>query len=182
MKADVYLSVDLEFNASDRNHNGEIIEIGSALVTKGGESIRKFSQCVKPVNKPELTEYCSRLTGITQSEVSSAKTLKFVLRDWQMWLNRFKDYGELEFVCWGAADFKRLKGACEREGVPFPFTNFTNISRQFSKKFLDDGGRISLGKALRVMGIRHYEQLHRALSDAVAAGKLIPYVLGGDNE
>jgi inhibitor of KinA sporulation pathway (predicted exonuclease) len=74
---DYYLIVDLEATCSDKGavprHEMEIIEIGAVMQSSRTFEIEsEFQTFVRPVRHPELTEFCTELTGITQDHVAAA--------------------------------------------------------------------------------------------------------------
>ena len=46
--------------------NMEIIEFGCALATRAGELLDSMSFLVRPAKNPQLSEFCTTLTSITQ--------------------------------------------------------------------------------------------------------------------
>ena len=50
-------------------HNMEIIEVGCALATRKGNLLDAHSFLVRPTRNPVLSDFCTELTGITQSMV-----------------------------------------------------------------------------------------------------------------
>jgi inhibitor of KinA sporulation pathway (predicted exonuclease) len=78
------LVVDLEATCWERQttpagepqavHNMEIIELGCALATRAGTLLDSRSFLVRPTRFPQLSEFCTTLTSITQSMVDDAPT------------------------------------------------------------------------------------------------------------
>ena len=64
----------------------EIIEFGAVVVDiKSLEIIDEFSALVKPQRNPEISNFCSQLTGITQSELDNSDDFKTVFSDFLHW-------------------------------------------------------------------------------------------------
>ncbi len=68
-----YVIVDLEatcWQTGTSQARQEIIEIGAVmLLSSEARSPSEFAEFVRPVVEPELSDFCIRLTGITQQEV-----------------------------------------------------------------------------------------------------------------
>jgi len=86
---DFYLVMDLECTCeeNDRNYPNEIIEfpiilINSRTLTKDAE----FHRFVRPILNPQLSEFCTTLTGITQDIVDNAEPFSVVLKQFDDWL------------------------------------------------------------------------------------------------
>jgi inhibitor of KinA sporulation pathway (predicted exonuclease) len=65
-----------------------------------------FHQYVKPRFNPELTKFCTELTGITQEMVNKGKHIEEVLVDFGNWLNGLKhlEEGNYTFITCGEWD------------------------------------------------------------------------------
>lgn len=67
--------------------NQEIIEFPSILLdTKTMEVVDEFHSYVMPTHNPELSEFCTSLTGIEQETVDAAPEFPQVFREHQAWL------------------------------------------------------------------------------------------------
>lgn len=101
-----YLCV-LDFEAtcwkdSANKEKMEIIEFPSVLYEIDEENdtytfISEFSEYVKPTIETKLTDFCTELTGITQSTVDSAETIDIVYNKHIKWLNQNVPVGS-EFI------------------------------------------------------------------------------------
>jgi len=91
-----YLCV-LDFEAtcwenSDNKDQMEIIEFPSVLYKINEEKqtctfISEFARYVKPTINPELSKFCTELTGITQQTVNSAETIDKVYPAHAQWID-----------------------------------------------------------------------------------------------
>ena len=73
----------------------EIIEFPAVLLDmQTGREVRHFHAFVKPTERPVLSAFCTRLTGIDQATVDKAETLDRVLVKFCAWLDEFagEDY------------------------------------------------------------------------------------------
>ena len=94
-----YLVVDFECTCTQGTRTGwkhEIIEFPGVLVEiDSGDTIDTFRSYVKPKEKPNLTNFCTELTGITQSQVNAAPELSVVLQQFDEWL---RSHQQLSFA------------------------------------------------------------------------------------
>lgn len=112
-----YIILDLEATCwKDRNTNkqNEIIEIGALKVNQNKEIESEFAAFVKPKLNPHLSEFCTELTTIEQSDVDGAMPFDAVIKDFQNWINLEEAY----CLCsWGFYDKKQFKMDCELFGL-----------------------------------------------------------------
>ena len=96
----IYYICILDFEATCFEHNEvernkmEIIEFPSILYKintddNSYELISEFHKYVKPTYKPILTDFCKKLTGITQEMVNNSDTIDVVYDDHIKWLNTY---------------------------------------------------------------------------------------------
>ena len=122
----------------------EIIEFPSVLLSfkQGGSAhalriTSEFQRYVRPKFHPQLSEFCTELTGITQHKVDTqGVSFQQALSDHREWLTR--EMGEpptaenVIFVTCGDWDFKKmLPLQCELEMIPVPsyFRHWTNLKK-----------------------------------------------------
>src|SRR5690554_4143139 len=101
MRDDTILVVDLEATcwedqttpAGDAQsiHNMEIIEVGGALATRKGNLVDARSFLVRPTRNPVLSDFCTELTGITQSMLDAALALPEAVEAMNAWLGALPD-------------------------------------------------------------------------------------------
>lgn len=116
----------------------EIIEFPCVKVdTRTFKKVATFHEYVRPVQHPNLTHFCTDLTGIVQETVESADDFVQVFARFQAWLedNQFDhDGGEDAFLTMGDWDFKTmLPSQCALSGVHLPksFHRWINIKRSY---------------------------------------------------
>src|SRR6185436_2442801 len=97
-----YVIVDLEATCWENTRNTdrmEIIEIGAVLLLSTlNEPVSEFNRFVRPVVETKLSDFCKRLTSITQSDVDGADTFWTAFHEFLDWI------GQEPFVLcsWGA--------------------------------------------------------------------------------
>eukprot|EP01087_Luapelamoeba_hula_P014995 TRINITY_DN4446_c2_g1_i1.p1 TRINITY_DN4446_c2_g1~~TRINITY_DN4446_c2_g1_i1.p1 ORF type:complete len:434 (+),score=109.03 TRINITY_DN4446_c2_g1_i1:260-1561(+) len=88
---DHFVVLDLEATC-DKNFNQdfgpqEVIEFSAVLLDARTQRIEdKFQMYVRPLIHPTLTGFCTKLTGITQSQVDEGHTLEHTLACFHNWL------------------------------------------------------------------------------------------------
>ncbi|KAI8389294.1 ribonuclease H-like domain-containing protein [Blakeslea trispora] len=87
---DYYLFFDVEATCEDKcgfSYPNEIIEFPIVLVKSDSfQVVDEYRSFVKPTIQPILSEFCTQLTGITQSTVDTSPTFVEVLNDFQLFL------------------------------------------------------------------------------------------------
>lgn len=72
---------------SGRKFPHEIIEFPVVVLdTYSLEIVSEFRRYVRPTHQPQLSSFCTELTGITQAMVDAAPTLDEVLKEFNTWL------------------------------------------------------------------------------------------------
>ena len=88
---DYYLICDVEATCQEGStfdYENEIIEFPVILVDGSSMTeIDVFHAYVKPLIHSELSEFCTRLTGIQQKTVDEAEPFHSVYADFKEWLN-----------------------------------------------------------------------------------------------
>lgn len=173
-----YIIVDFEATCSDEGlmpkDEMEIIEIGAvALRGNGPHTLAEFQSFVKPVRHRELTEFCRKLTGISQQKVDRAETFPVVLANFSAWINTF-EYPV--FCSWGDYDKHQLRQDCAWHGVAFPFgEDHINIKTRFADN-MNMRKPCGLEQALRKVGLEFMGEPHRGIDDARNMANLSPYL------
>jgi inhibitor of KinA sporulation pathway (predicted exonuclease) len=174
-----YLVVDLEATCCDDDSiprdRMEIIEIGAVLVDASTLApVREFQTFVRPIEHPRLTEFCTRLTGITQTEVDPAPRFPAAIAR----LREFLRGTDPLFCSWGNYDRGQLQRDARRHGVRLPLgTSHLNLKEAFSRQ-LGEARQFGTGQAMRRVGLSFQGRQHRAIDDARNIARLLPYALG----
>ena len=177
-----FIIVDLEATCWEnvRSYNRmEIIEIGAVrLCSPDGEPTDEFSEFIKPVAEPTLSEFCSSLTTIKQSDVDSAPIFPIVFHRFLEWIG-----SEPYFLCsWGGYDKTQFNVDCDRHDVEFPneFNNHINLKKEFARTFSVKS--CGMKRALSIAGILQSGTHHRGIDDARNIAKLAKLILPGLSE
>lgn len=175
------LVVDLEATCEEKIRlpidQVEIIEIAGSLVDMADFSIKdELSLFVKPTINSTLSEFCTKLTTITQNDVDNADTLVSTLPKFTEWVN--STVGEnFTFGSWGGFDFRQIKRESEFKNIPDTglVKNPINIKVDFS---IHRGVKRGYGlkKALGIYGMTFDGTAHRGIDDVRNIIRLLPYI------
>jgi inhibitor of KinA sporulation pathway (predicted exonuclease) len=172
-----YVIVDLEATcwAGTRGAGRmETIEIGAVhLQSAMGPVTDEFERFVRPVAEPTLSDFCTQLTSITQSDVDGADTFPTVFAQFVEWIGPSPF-----FLCsWGAYDLAQLRADCERHGIALPesFERHINLKQEFSQVFAVRSR--GMKEALNHVGLALEGTHHRGIDDARNIGKLAEIIL-----
>ena len=174
-----FLVIDLEATCDEekriRDRHMEIIEIGSVLVdAETLLPVAEHQTFVKPVRHPVLTDFCKKLTTITQADVENAPGFPEAIAS----LARFIDGRDVLFCSWGDYDRRQFEQDAKFHKVTLPFGGkHLNVKKQFSTQ-LGEERRYGMAGALRRVGLELQGTHHRGIDDARNIARLLPWVLG----
>lgn len=159
--------IDLECTCNNDNVFGpsEIIEIGAVagkLSSESFEIVEELQIYVKPTINPTLTNFCTELTGITQSAVDSAIILNDALPALEIWLQA---KNVTAWGSWGKFDANQFSQECDLKALSNPMVDIQhlNIKQLFARKF---GHRVGLERALKLRGLIFAGRQHSGIDDA----------------
>lgn len=145
----------------------ETIEFGAVMIDlhEGGRVVAEFSRFIKPVLHPELTEFCKKLTTITQADVDRAQGYAEVAQEIDAFLEPYRAEGWM-WCSWGDYDRKQLEADALRAGCPPALdpTRHTNMKKWHGKLFACRA--IGLWSATESVGLKWVGTYHRGIDDA----------------
>jgi len=169
-----YIILDLEATCkeNDQTFENEIIEIGAVKVNDKLETTDEFSAFLKPVINPILTQFCTKLTTITQSDVNGAKNPKQIIQDFINWCD--KDY----LLCsWGFYDKKQFRHDCYYHGLNTRWlNNHISLKHQFAE--IKNVRPCGMGKALNMLKLPLEGTHHRGIDDTRNISKIFKVCFG----
>jgi inhibitor of KinA sporulation pathway (predicted exonuclease) len=178
---DYMIVVDFECTCERdrRAYPNEIIEFPGVLVdVRRGivDKERSFHSYVKPWRNPQLTQFCTQLTGITQDKVDKAPTITEAVAKFIEWYRKTIPRGaKVVFATDGPWDFKNFlyTMAVLRDNVAFPtiFYEYIDIRTTFARIF-NKGDPIKLDAMLKKMKLRFEGSPHCGFDDAVNIARL----------
>ena len=156
-------------------HNMEIIEFGCAVATRQGELLDSRSFLVRPVETPLLSEFCTELTGISQTMVDDAPVYSNAIEAMDEWLGVPAE--EFIWCSWGNYDRLHIKAQGARVGaVPvfmgYPHLNLKRIWRLTNGQKRKNG----LAHALAYHNLTFEGHHHRGIDDARNMARVLPYM------
>lgn len=168
-----YCVIDFEGTCEEKNPNDyihEIIEFPAVLLDAVTlEKVSEFHKFCKPQDKPELSQFCQNLTGITQEMVDNADTFPGVLDNFDQWLKKHELGSEYKFavVTDGPSDMKRFfSEQCQLCSIPIPkyarkWINLKKLYRNFYKV-----KNLTLGDMVNNLGLKFEGRPHCGMDDA----------------
>ena len=179
---DFMIVIDFECTCekNDNDYPNEIIEFPAILIDirNGGKILKakSFRSYVKPWRNPELTLFCTSLTGIEQRHVNIAPDLPTVVKNFENWyLSTIPKGAKVILATDGPWDFRNfiLKNSVKRDHVAFPtiFYEYIDIRTTFSNYF-NHGRPLKLEKMLSKMHLSFQGRQHCGFDDAVNIARL----------
>ncbi|KAK9955284.1 hypothetical protein ABG768_015166 [Culter alburnus] len=188
--SDVYFDyicvVDFEATCEENNppdYLHEIIEFPMVLVdTHTLEIVDSFQEYVKPVVNPQLSEFCVKLTGITQKMVDEAKPFNQVLKQAVSWLQK-KELGtkyKYTFLTDGSWDMgKFLNTQCKLSRIKYPqfARKWINIRKSYGNFYKVARAQTKLICMLENLGMEYDGRPHCGLDDSRNIARIAIHML-----
>ncbi|KAM9329277.1 3'-5' exoribonuclease 1 [Gastrophryne carolinensis] len=159
-----------EENSPDYIH--EIIEFPIILVnTRTLEIEDTFHQYVRPEIKPQLSQFCINLTGITQDIVDQADTFIVVLQNVVDWMKakelgtKYK-YAILTDGSWDMSKFLNIQCRVSRIKYPRFAKKWINIRKSYGNFYKVPRNQTKLTMMLEKLGMIYEGRLHSGLDDS----------------
>lgn len=171
-----YIVFDLEATcwaspAESAQKKQEIIEIGAVKVDEDGEILGRFGQFIRPVFHTQLSDFCTKLTSITQVDVNKARYFTEVIEDFKEWVGAYDDEDYL-FCSWGFFDQRALSKNCVMHGLDDSWT-LPHISLKHQFPRVSRLGRtMGLRAAVEREGFEFEGAHHRGIDDAINLTKI----------
>ncbi|TRW48384.1 exonuclease domain-containing protein [Aliidiomarina halalkaliphila] len=183
---ELVLIVDLEATCWDDHVPGlhrmqtvedmEVIEFGCVVATLQGEVIDSRSFLVRPLERPTLSEFCTSLTSITQSDVDQADLYPQVIAAMDHWLANYS------FVCWGSwgnydrnqITVEQNRHQCAPKFFALPHVNLKTLWRKSNG--LSRKAKSGLLHALEYHQFKFAGAHHRGIDDALNVARLLPFI------
>lgn len=175
------LVIDVEATCSNDKsitpESMEIIELGAVLVDGASLAVKsEFVTFIRPVRHPHLTDFCKRLTHISQTDVDAAPRFPDAMKLFKAWI--YRESGFFVFGSWGDYDRAQIEQDTRFHGVPYPIGGaFINLKTEFSKH-QGISKKQGLSEALALSGLDFIGTPHRGIDDARNTARLLPYILG----
>ncbi|XP_053170142.1 3'-5' exoribonuclease 1 [Scomber japonicus] len=159
-----------EDNPSDFLH--EIIEFPMVLIsTHTLEIVDTFQEYVKPELNPQLSDFCVKLTGITQKMVDEADPFPEVLQRVVVWLQerelgtKYK-YAILTDGAWDMSKFLNIQCRVSRIRYPQFAKKWINIRKSYGNFYKVPRTQTKLSTMLEKLGLKYEGRPHSGLDDS----------------
>ena len=137
-----------------------------------------FRKYVRPIANPILSDFCVKLTGISQNYVDEADTFPEVFQQLEEFLETFMIENHCVLVTDSPYDvYKFLLPACLQHDVPFPKwgKSWINLRKIFSAFYKTE--RMNIAGMLQHLGLDFDGRLHCGLDDAKNIAKILLVLL-----
>ena len=162
-----FIIFDLEATCWKDEHTPaemETIEIGAVALDENGVIESEFACFIRPVVHPQLSDFCTALTSISQTDVDGAETFAVAFARFVEWSKTGDE--PLTLVSWGDFDPRQLQLDCARVGVEYPasFATHINIKKRFA--LAHNIKPVGMARALKILQIPLVGTHHRGIDDA----------------
>lgn len=167
--------VDFEATCEEDNPAGfqhEIIEFPMVLInTQTLEIVDSFQQYIKPELNPQLSDFCVKLTGITQKMVDEADLFPVVLERAVAWLQerelgtKYK-YAILTDGAWDMSKFLNIQCRLSRIKYPHFAKKWINIRKSYGNFYKVPRTQTKLSTMLDKLGLKYEGRPHSGLDDS----------------
>ena len=142
----------------------EIIEIGAVMVNDYGDVESKFTRFVKPTVNPVLSDFCRKLTSITQEDIDHSRTFPHVIEEFMDWVG--VDEESYTLISWGKYDREQLRQDCVLHRLDTEWLDHHFNLKPAFKTLRNLKEEPGLKKAVKMEGFEFTGVHHRAISDA----------------
>lgn len=172
--------LDLEASCWDNSQRipreeSEIIEIGAVKLNQDYEILEEFDTFVRPTFHPAISDYCTQLTSIKQSDVQDAPEFAEAMSKFETWCGE-----DVLFMSWGFYDKSQIIRECNRKRykgkMPQLITN--HISAKHKIMALENLGKLSFGAVLKRFKLEFEGTPHRGIDDTRNIVKVVKLYRG----
>lgn len=171
-----YIIFDLEATCWENNKNkrNEIIEIGAVKLNENLDIIDTFSEYVKPIINPMLSEFCKTLTSIRQSDIENAQIFSDAMDKFEKWILSGSD-GNILILSWGYYDKKKILRESLEKGywggiIKLLEEKHVSLKHEFAK--IKNIKPCGMSKALQILNLPLEGTHHRGIDDAKNIAKI----------
>ncbi len=171
-----FIIVDLEATCWEHEKNREkmeIIEIGAVRMNSKLEILDDFESFIRPFASPILSDFCTKLTTITQKQVDTAELFPVVFPKFLQWIEK----PEYWLCSWGNYDFRQFQTDCTRHNMAFPFQKEKHINLKEKMATVKKIKPCGMSKALEFFGLPLIGTHHRGIDDARNIAKIAQILL-----
>lgn len=164
-----YIIFDLEatcWEGSSKGRLNEIIEIGAVKLDENLNEVDCFQCFVKPTQNPELSEFCTKLTSITQKDIENAPYFDEAMLQFEDWITKNTD--EVKLLSWGKYDKNQITTEANAKGYNGRILQLLNNHHSLKHEFaaFRQIKLCGMSGALWMLGIELKGTHHRGIDDA----------------
>ncbi|WP_409250843.1 exonuclease domain-containing protein [Bacillus sp. SCS-153A] len=164
-----FIFFDFEMKCDDKGmdyESMEAIRLGAVKYDLETKRVSHFDRHIKPSTHEPLSDFCKRLTGITDQDLATADPFPQVFRELLYWVGGVK---KSRFFSWSKSDMTRLKLDSTLNGVPSVTiekieSRYVDFQEIFSRRVSKD--HLSVENALTLYGIDFTGDAHNPMYDA----------------
>ena len=167
--------LDLEASCWDNSQRipreeSEIIEIGAVKLNQDYEILEEFDTFVRPTFHPAISDYCTQLTSIKQSDVSNASEFIDAMSKFEAWCGN-----DVQFMSWGFYDRNQIIRECNWKKYKGKMPQLINnhVSAKHKIMSFENVARLSLDAALKRFKMQFEGTPHRGIDDTRNIVKVI---------
>jgi len=167
-----FIILDLEATCWQKREYSpnEIIEIGAVCVNERKQIVDEFCAFVQPSIHPELSDFCTELTSITQDMVDDADEFPEVYDEFLDWIQSFDD--DYLLCAWGFYDRKQLEQDCKLHDLPTDWLEDHISLKHQHGRIRNQKRGMGMKGALRKENIQMTGTHHRGIDDARNIAKI----------
>lgn len=162
----------------------EIIEFPVVLLCgRTNECVAEFQSYVKPTDNPKLSEFCTKLTGITQDLVDAAPPFTKVLARFEKWLAHFDDSANFQntiFVTDGPWDLRDFIGKqCRASDIKRPkyMRKWVDIRHTFAKWRGNTNNKLNIDGMLAALNLKFEGRPHSGIDDSRNVARIVKHLV-----
>lgn len=147
----------------------EIIEFPVLKVNSQTYEIESvFHSYVRPIVNPELSKFCTQLTGIAQEQIDSQPVFEDVFENFQRWLEKENLLSGAKFACASCGDWDLrfiFPSQCKAFRIPVPdyMKSWINVKVSFAE--LSQVYPRNMVTMMKYCQLKHQGKLHSGLDD-----------------
>jgi inhibitor of KinA sporulation pathway (predicted exonuclease) len=173
------LVLDLELTTAGDDSIGpeqmEVVEVGAVWITAEGQILDCFHSFVRPMERPQLTDFCKRLLPhVDQATIDVAPSWPTVAAALAEFAQLHQQPGSW-WCSWGSSDRRQLQqeGSRHRAFDPLAGLAHENLKKNFAKaRRIKQCGMVA---AMKICNLTQQGQHHHALADALNVARLLPF-------
>jgi inhibitor of KinA sporulation pathway (predicted exonuclease) len=164
-----FVFFDFEMKCDDQGmayENMEAIRLGAVKYDLSSKAIDTFDRFIQPATQEPLSDFCKKLTGISDREINSADMFPEVFKEFLYWVGGVK---KTRFFSWSKSDLSRLKMDSRLHELPSVTiekieNRYVDFQHVFSKRVSKNN--LSVENALALYGVKFQGETHNPMYDA----------------